>query len=400
MGSSTPNHRKGRRDVIRSSVGSHPRPSGNAYGLYLEDLSHDRTQSHGIVNYALGLATALAAALRLDERLVLFANREIAAALPASGESVEVVGRRPPPRGVGRVLGDQAGALVAARRHGVDVLHFPKGFVPLVNPTHVKVVATLHDDIPLRYWEGRWGTEHRTLRTGYFAWNLRHSAVHADCVLTVSEFTRSQLQQRWPRVVATVTGQSVSLPRTEFVPVSRRRPYAVMFGSALPHKRSADGLNSILGWLDAHPQQGVDEIQVIGALPDGTLHDPRVRVLPGGHSNDDVARLIAEARVVLFPSEYEGFGLPPLEATLAGTPVVFARIPVMAEVLGAAAPGGFDTGQPASFAMAMAEALRATDDDLTGRATAAAQRHRWDDVAAATLAAYRAVLKGPGTTGR
>lgn len=359
------------------------------FGLYLRDLSHARTQSHGIVNYALGLCDAIGRQLAATERLVVFANDEIVDEITPR-ERVEILTGGPPPRGAQQLLSDHLGSLQAARRRGLAVLHFPKGFIPLVNPTAVRLAATIHDDIPVRYQEGAWGAEHRTARTRYFAWSLGHAARAADAVLTVSEFTRDQLAARWPGIRPVVTGQGVALPAVDFVPLASREPYAVHFGSVLPHKRSEEALVAMTDWIEAHPAGAISQVRVVGSL-----HDPRwaahplVRVLPPGQSNSAVAALLARARLLLFTSEYEGFGLPPLEASLLATPVVYARIPAVAEVLGPDAAGGYERGDRASFAAAVEQALSHDDAALRAAADDAAARHRWDDVAAATLAVYR-----------
>jgi glycosyltransferase involved in cell wall biosynthesis len=360
------------------------------FALYLADLSHRRTQSHGIVNYALGLAAALPPLLDADERLVLLVNDELGPALvPDSGTQVELVQLGPAPRGGRRVLSDHVLALAHARRRGAAVVHFPKGFIPLANPTGARLVATIHDDIPLQYREGAWGDEHRGLQNRYFAWALGHAARRADSVLTVSRFTRSQLSRRWRGLEASVTGQGVTLPHVDFVPLRRRAPYVVHFGSLLPHKRSAEALRSSLAFMDAHPDAGVDEVRVVGRAPDIGRHDHRVRPVPGPVPNAEVARLVAGARALVFSSAYEGFGLPPVEATLLGTPVVHARIPAVAEVMGPDAGGAYDAGDDDGFDAAMRWALQLDDGSLRAAGRDMAARHRWEDAAAATLTVYR-----------
>jgi glycosyltransferase involved in cell wall biosynthesis len=88
-------------------------------------------------------------------------------------------------------------------------------------------------------------------------------------------------------------------------------------------------------------------------LDTASLHD-RV-ILPGYVDAPTLRALVAGAAVLAFPSRYEGFGLPPLEALAAGTPVVASDLPVLREVLGSharlAAPGD---------AAALAAALRRT----------------------------------------
>ena len=394
MGRSTPNHRNGGREVTQPIVGStQPSPGTTTYGVYLRDLSHARTQSHGIVNYAVGLVNALAGAVGADERLLLLANSEIRDLLPVHPR-IDIEAGAQPPRGIRRIVEDQIVSVRAAAACGAAVLHFPKGFLPLVRPSSVPLIATVHDDIPVQYWRGAWGGG-RSARTAYFAWNVGHAVRRADGLLTVSNFTRSQLQRRWPRAQAVVTGQGVSLPDVPFVPVDERDPVALHFGSRLPHKRSGEGLRKLLQWLDANQAQGIDAVHVLGALDaqEEAAADSRVRILQGGRSNREVADLLARARILLFPSAYEGFGLPPLEAAVLGTPAVYARIPAVEEVIGQGAAGGYDPDVPATFEVAMRAALDLDDAALQQRGRALRERHDWDRVAATTLAMYRRLAR-------
>lgn len=115
------------------------------------------------------------------------------------------------------------------------------------------------------------------------------------------------------------------------------------------------------------------------------------RVVVTGYVDDaDLSVLMAGARAFAFPSIYEGFGLPPLEAMAAGIPVVAARAGSLPEVLGDA-PFWCDPLDVESIAAAVRQAV--TDDAAAGRAVAAgrlqAARYDWADTARLTLEAYR-----------
>jgi glycosyltransferase involved in cell wall biosynthesis len=114
---------------------------------------------------------------------------------------------------------------------------------------------------------------------------------------------------------------------------------------------------------------------------------------PGYLPEADLARVVAAAAALVYPSWYEGFGLPALEAFACGTPVVAADLPALREVLG-------DQAElvPPGDAAALADALARVLEDPGGEAARAARRARaaaftWAACAQATLSAYRRALE-------
>ncbi len=371
------------------------------FGLYLADLSHGRTSSHGIVNYALGLTVALLSGLRGDERLVLFVNQEVLEALGALVGSAclavaaEVHILQAPRNRVERLWMDHATSLLLAVGDGLDVMHFPKGFIPILNPTRAKIVATVHDDIPCRYIERTWGSAHVSRQDRYFAWALRHAVRHADHLLTVSEFSRGCLEMRQGRTrrgpPISVTHEGVTLPTRAFVPVAKRNPHILHIGSRFPHKRSLWGISTLLRHLDETGMQL--RLRILGDLDDEAerlaVH-PRVDRVRKSLSNEDIATEMAHARALIFPSEYEGFGLPPVEALCLGTPAIYARTAATAEVL-RGIPGGYDSTDEQSFREAFNEALRSSDEDLQRLQSRLRDRYSWEKVGQQTLEVYRSL---------
>ncbi len=114
---------------------------------------------------------------------------------------------------------------------------------------------------------------------------------------------------------------------------------------------------------------------------------------PGYLPQDDLVRVVAGATALVFPSWYEGFGLPALEALACGTPVVASDLPALREVLGDQADL-VAPGDPAALAGALARVL----EDPGGEGARAARRTRaagftWENCAQATLGAYHLALE-------
>jgi glycosyltransferase involved in cell wall biosynthesis len=142
-------------------------------------------------------------------------------------------------------------------------------------------------------------------------------------------------------------------------------------------------------WIGGAGFKGASIERAIGASP---AADRFHRL---GFSEDaSVERLLAGAAALVFPSRYEGFGLPPLEAMASGVPVVASDLPVLRELCGEAA-----LYAPPGDAEALAATLgRLLDDPASARRLAELGRERaraysWRRTAMATIEAYRAALE-------
>jgi glycosyltransferase involved in cell wall biosynthesis len=134
------------------------------------------------------------------------------------------------------------------------------------------------------------------------------------------------------------------------------------------------------GWLDepivAQAERLGERVRLLGPVPAA-----------------DLPALYAAATAFVYPSLYEGFGLPPLEAMAAGTPVIAAKASCLPEVLGDAAlfvPPEDETGLTEALRTVLADPV--LRDDLRARGLAHAATFSWERTAAATLAIYREVL--------
>ncbi|MEO5634462.1 glycosyltransferase family 1 protein [Gaiella sp.] len=222
----------------------------------------------------------------------------------------------------GTVLRDTAwypfGIARAAR--DLEVLHCGTMRVPV--RARPAVVATVHDVAVLRYPEAfpRW---HR--HTGQLA--LRQAVRTADAIVAVSAFTRTELGEVLgvPADRVRVIGNGVDPVFTTDGP-AEEGDYVLAVGTLEPRKNLARA-------VEAGRLAGVD-VRVVGATGWGGVHVPG---WVGRVEDDALAALYRGARCLVFPSLYEGFGIPILEAMACGAPVVTSKGGATEDIAGGAA---------------------------------------------------------------
>ena len=165
-------------------------------------------------------------------------------------------------------------------------------------------------------------------RTGA-TWEL--IARHADGLTFISAFSRDRFLTRFP--LSAGVGHAVahlSLRQDDqSVAAFRNLPegeHVLLFGNSYDHKALAPTLSVL---TQAFPFQ---RLVVLGGTSEPT---PFVRAIPSGQADgEEVHRLIATARAIVFPSFYEGFGLPVVEGLAYGRPVIVRRSPIWEEIAG------------------------------------------------------------------
>jgi glycosyltransferase involved in cell wall biosynthesis len=170
-----------------------------------------------------------------------------------------------------------------------------------------------------------------------------------------------------------------------------RPPFALVVGEVQPRKNLARLLDA---WTRA--RRGVPEWTLVVAGPTGwgpSLPRTEGAALVGWVRDDVLPGLMAAAELFVYPSLYEGFGLPPLEAMAAGTAVVAGRYGPAEELLGDAARlvDQTNVGELAGAIEELAIDANARAD-LSARGRVRAGQFRWDKAARATRAVYEAAL--------
>jgi alpha-1,3-rhamnosyl/mannosyltransferase len=277
--------------------------------------------------------------------------------------------------GPGRVASITRDALwyplgLGRRARSLDVLHCTTFRGPV--GTHVPTVLTVHDLAVLRAPEAfpRW---HRL----YGRAGLTRVLRAADAIVAVSEFTRGEtidLAGVAPDRVRVVPNGVDDV----FVPDGPRAAgdYVLAVATLEPRK-------NLVRAVEAAREAGV-ELRVVGARGWGGVD---VEGWVGEIPDVELAALYRGARCVVYPSLYEGFGLPVLEAMACGTPVVTSRDTAMAEVAGEAAV----LVDPLDVS-AIAEGIRAASarrDELVPLGLEQARAFTWQRAAEAVVDLWR-----------
>jgi glycosyltransferase involved in cell wall biosynthesis len=272
------------------------------------------------------------------------------------------------------------------RRLGPRVAHFLHVLPPA---WHGRTVLTIQDLSFERFPEVMSARDRFFFRTF-----VPRSARRADRVLTGSEWTKRDLVERYgvPEENILVTPYGFD---PVFKPEGPRRdgpPYLLFVGALQERKRpgialeALQGLDPELHLVFAGPDRGLEE----QLRAEATSHGLGDRVEFTGHvSREDLAALYRGARTLVFPSVYEGFGLPVLEAMASGTPVVATRSSSIPEVAGDAAI--LVEGGAGELAAGIERAL-ADHDRLRAAGLARAALFSWAETARVTAGVYRELV--------
>jgi glycosyltransferase involved in cell wall biosynthesis len=284
------------------------------------------------------------------------------------------------------------------------VYHDPN-FVPFRFPG--PTVTTVHDVSWVRHPEC-----HPTHRLAHLRANFPRAMHYVDHVIVVSEFVKRELMDCFSvdesKIDVVYNGVTARFrPHTSDETAGVLARYELAHGSYFAAVGTLEPRKNLQAALAAHlrlPQfvrraMPLALIGVEGWLTDSlhaalaaSLADGTVRKL-GYVSDDDIPALIAGARAIIYPSIYEGFGLPVLEAMASGVPVLCSTAPALREVAGPAALY-CEPADVEGFTNAMRELI--DDDALCARLGAAgadrADRFSWSRTATETLAVYRKVV--------
>jgi glycosyltransferase involved in cell wall biosynthesis len=277
----------------------------------------------------------------------------------------------------GRVVWEQVGLPVAAR-HAEAVLNLGN-LAPLASRKNLVLTYDLH--------MARFPEHYRTVWSAPY-WRIAREAFRrARFRVTLSHTMARELEAALDAPVDAVLPPGVDAvfrpASAERVEAVRRRlrlegPYLLVVGWAQAGKRADLAVEAHRRVVRDVPHQCV----LVGSrhvafAPVGMGPLPASVVMAGRLSDRDLAALYAGSAGLLFPTLYEGFGLPPVEALACGAPVAATRLPVMEEVLGGL-PGvrQVEAGDAAAWAEAAAWLLE-QEGSRNDRSRSVLERYPW-----------------------
>jgi glycosyltransferase involved in cell wall biosynthesis len=287
-------------------------------------------------------------------------------------------------------------------------LYWEPNFIPIDAIAAKRVVTTVHDMSSIDYPE--W---HPKDRVDFFARNFFKNIGRSDVVVTVSQFSRERfLESRAGVSSDRVRVISCGINHDCFrvidpVQVSAFRhhhglpdSFVLFVGSIEPRKN----LETLLAAYERLPsgQREAFPLVLVGdaGWKNKEIHKRIVSLKQGVRTfgylknQDDLALMYNAATVFVYPSLYEGFGIPPLEAMACGTPVCLSAIPVFHEIYGQDVACYADPHDPDSLADALIHLLdnEPCREQLSQRGLQLAQHYTWDHVYEQYAALFQEIL--------
>ncbi len=363
-----------------------------------------RAAKSGVGQYIYALVEALLPLLRDDDELCLYTSHANTNNYRFANEPPQfknIPWGLPENRKVARLFNEYMRFPAELRRLRPTLVHGLSNFLPLKKTC--PAVLTIHD---LSYFVDP--ARCPFLRRHYWYTMTARSIANADAIITDSENSRRDIARFFPRAKAPVTVvplaahgrfKPLGIPRAAAAAVAKYAgdaPYLLYVGTLEPGKN----VDRLIRAFDAVAAEHPDYLLLL-AGDKGWLIDriyaaanaagakDRIRFI--GHiADNEVVELMNFARAFVFPSLYEGFGLPPLEAMSCGTPVITSNTSSLPEVTGPDAAINVDPRDEGAIADAMRRLI--TDDDLAQtlktRGLERAKLFSWTNTAKKTYTIY------------
>jgi len=330
--------------------------------------------SGGSETYARELVRALGRVGSLEYRVFLPTIAADLDGLPAEVVPEYRASRSMPGRIAAMSLAAAAPRALRRRFAGLDALHFPLSV--MLPPVSRPPAATSVLDVQHEFFPQFFPRAEVAYRKVAYGWTVRRSRL----VITISEHAAAAIRERLGVPAARLRPIHLGIDHERFRPGDEPREDFLLY-PARPwrHKNHA----RLFEALSLLPGRRLVLTGYEGPVPEGVESLGRV-------SLDELASLYRRAACLVFPSLYEGFGQPPLEAMASGCPVACSNAGSLPEVVGEAARL-FDPTSPRALAEAVEDVL-AAPDEWRARGLAHAAGYTWEACARAHDDVYRELL--------
>lgn len=302
----------------------------------------------------------------------IFPNDTVATATPGGSSTA------------GRLWSVLRGAVSGAvKRSGADVVHYPVS-IAVPPPGRIPSVVTIHD------------LQHRELpelfsraERAFRAVTYERAARRAHAIITVSEFAKTTIVRYLGVNPEKIIVAPLGVDATQFTANLGERENFVLYPARGWKHKNHRRLIEAMGLLRQR-RPGIQLVLTGGAL-DSLGPVPDWVQVRGLVSLDELQRLYRQAAVLAFPSRYEGFGIPPLEAMASGCPVASSTAGSLPEVCGEAAEF-FSPDSPIEMAEAMGRAIDRRNE-LASLGLDRVKQFTWERCAARHIEAFQRVAR-------
>jgi glycosyltransferase involved in cell wall biosynthesis len=303
-----------------------------------------------------------------------------------------------------------------AKRDGVEILHCTGNTAPLFLDRKIKLVMTIHDVMYLKDYSEvpRSASLYQRLGRLYRKIIVPRAVRRRPMLLTVSEFSKNDILKHLPELdkkriksIHEAAGENYRLIDKELASRNVRTklnvedPYILVLGALDPRKNTE---SVIRYYIELRSGNKIKEKLLIVGIPNweqtkfyqmAQASDFNADIVFTKFiSENDLVSLYNGARIFIYPSSYEGFGIPLLEAMACGVPVITSNVTSIPEVTGDAAilinPTSGDELKAAVVRLTSNADLR---KDLISRGLEQVTKFSWAKTAGETLLAYESVYK-------